>query len=149
MTTRVAAIEKPSNPVLRAIFAIARWRFGKVLGPLKVIYARKPGLLPIAHRMVRQADTLSLSPNLRALIQVQAARLNGCRFCEDVTLAAAYQRKIGRERFARIADYRSSMLFTGRERAALVFGKEATRYCKVSEATWALVKQHFSEVEIV
>jgi hypothetical protein len=69
MTTRVAAIEKPSNPVLRAIFAIARWRFGKVLGPLKVIYARKPRLLSIARRMMKQADALSLSPELRALIQ--------------------------------------------------------------------------------
>ena len=149
MTTRIATIEKPSNPLMRLLFTIVRWHFGKVLGPLKVIYARKPALLLIARRMVKQANALSLPPALRALIQVQASRLNGCRFCEDVALAAAYQTTIGRERFARIADYRSSLLFTERERAALAFGEEATRHCKVSEETWALVKQHFSDLEIV
>ncbi len=52
--------------------------------------------------------------------------MNGCPFCEDIGLAHAVQQKIGKERFAALADFRTSPSFTDRERAALAFAEEGT-----------------------
>ena len=77
------------------------------------------------------------------------ARLNGCAFCQDLNLARALQAQIGAERFRALPDYRTSELFTERERAALAYAEEATEHKRVSEATFAALRTHFSEQEIV
>src|SRR5207245_292144 len=56
---------------------------------------------------------------------------------------------IGRERFAQLAHYKTSPLFSMAERAALALAEEATQRRNVTPETWAQVKKHFSEVEIV
>lgn len=143
-------IERPSNPLLRLAYRLSKRQFGKVLTPLKVIYARKPRLLLLAGRIERTLEQgLSLDPSLRLLVQVQAARLNGCAFCEDLALAQALRERMGPERFQALNEFRSSPRFTARERAALAFAEEATRDRHVSEETWASVRAHFTEPEIV
>lgn len=142
-------IERPRSLLMRLAYGISRRRFGKVIAPFKVIYARKPRLLVIAGQIGGAMDALSLDPALRFLVQAQAARLNGCAFCEDMALAQATQRRIGAERFRALEEFRTSGLFTPRERAALAFAEEATRHRHVSDETWAAVRAHFSDEEIV
>jgi alkylhydroperoxidase family enzyme len=149
MAGHIAPIEKPEGLLMRIAYAMSNRQFGKVLSVLKVIYARKPDLALLAQKIVKTQDRLSIPSELRALIQVNAARLNGCRFCEDVQLAIAYQKQIGRERFIELAEHRSSSLFNAKEKAALAFAEEATLHRKVSENTWALVKREFSDTQIV
>ena len=147
---RLTPIERPRNPLLRLAFRISVRQFGKVIAPLKVIYARKPRLLLVAGQISRTLEKgLSLDPPLRLLVQAQAARLNGCTFCQDLALAQAVQGKIGMDRFQALADFRVSNVFTERERAALAFAEEATLHRHVSDETFAAVRKHFSETEIV
>ena len=147
---RLTPIEHPRNPLLRLAFRISIRQFGKVIAPLKVIYARKPRLLLVAGQISRTLEKgLSLDPSLRLLVQAQAARLNGCTFCQDLALAQAVQGKIGTERFQALADFRTSGVFTERERAALAFAEEATLHRQVSDETFAAARKHFSETEIV
>jgi AhpD family alkylhydroperoxidase len=146
---RLTPVERPSNPLMRLAYRLSTRRFGKVLMPLKVMYARKPRLLLLAGQIQRVAEGLSLEPSLRMLVQVYAARLNGCGFCQDLLLAEALRRKVGRERFDALADFRTSPLFSERERAALALVEEATGARRVSDATWAALRAHFSETEIV
>ena len=42
MDTFLAPIERPQNPMLKLVYAMTRRQFGKVLTPIKVIYARMP-----------------------------------------------------------------------------------------------------------
>lgn len=146
---RLTPIERPPNPLIRLAYRLSTRRFGKVLMPLKLMYARKPGLLFLAGHIQRVADGLSLEVSLRMLVQVYAARLNGCAFCQDLHLAEALRRKVGRERFDALAAFRTSPLFTDRERAALALVEEATGARRVSDATWAALRAHFSETEVV
>jgi alkylhydroperoxidase family enzyme len=146
----LSPIENPSGSWLKLAYKASAKRFGKVIGPLKVIYARKPGLMVLALHIQRTMEHgLSLEPSLRRLVQTQAARQNGCTFCEDITLAEAVRQRIGTEKFAALAEYRTSPVFTERERAALAFVEEATMHRSVSAETVAALRAHFSEVEIV
>ncbi len=147
---RLAPIERPSSLLLRAAYRISIRQFGRVLTPFKVIYARKPRLLVLAgliDRIMRHG--LSLEPGLRLLVQVQASRLSGCAFCEDLVLASAVRERVGSEKFGALAEFRTSSAFSEREKAALAFAEEATRDRHVRDETFAAVRAHFTETEIV
>ena len=150
MQPRLAPIERPSNPFLRLAYRLSARQLGKVIGPLKVIYARKPRLLVLAAQIQRTMEHgLSLDPSLRLLVQAQAARINGCSFCDDLALAQAMRARIGPERFQALGEFQESGLFTAREKAALAYAEEVTRSREVSDATFAELRRHFDETEIV
>lgn len=147
---RLAPIEHPRTPFLRLAYRFSERQFGKVIAPLKVIYARKPRLALLAQHIQHTLEQgLSLKPSLRLLVQVQASRLNGCAFCEDIALAQVVQQRLGAERFQALAEYRTSPVFTERERAALAFVEEATLQRRVSDETFAALRDHFTDTEIV
>ncbi len=149
-TSGIPPVERPRGLFMRLAWRASRKQFGEVIGPMKVIYARRPGLLLIAMLIHRTFEKgISLEPALRLLIQVQASRLNGCAFCEDLALATALRQKVGSERFAALEDFRTSGLFTEREKAALAFTEETTLHRHVSPATFAEARRHFSDDEVV
>ncbi|HLN12485.1 MAG TPA: carboxymuconolactone decarboxylase family protein, partial [bacterium] len=59
------------------------------------------------------------------------------------------RRDLGIEKFDALPDYRTSPLFSARERAALAYAEEATRHKRVSDATFEELRRHCSESEIV
>ena len=147
---RLSLIERPHNPWMRLAFHLSKRQFGKVLTALKVIYARKPRLLLIAQLIARtQEKGISLESQLRLLVQMKVSQLNGCPFCEDLAFAQAVQKRLGPERFRYLDAFRTSDAFSKRERTALALAEEATRFRRVSEETWAAVRENFSETEIV
>jgi alkylhydroperoxidase family enzyme len=82
-------------------------------------------------------------------VRVQASRLNGCTFCQDLALARAVRERVGAERFAALEEFRTSDRFTERERTALAVVEEATLHRRLSEGTAARLREHFTETEIV
>ncbi len=146
---KLKPIEQPRSLFERFAFWQTRRAYGKVLTPLKVIYARKPRLAFIAQLMTRTTESLSLGDDLCLLVTVHVAQLNGCAFCQDLNLARAIQKRLGLERFRELSEYQTSALFSARERAALAFCEEATRKRKVSEQTFERLREHFSETEVV
>ena len=147
---RLEPIEKPRNPLTLLAYRMIARQFGKVATPLKVFYARKPGLLPLLMLINRIADRgISLDPQLRLLIFDYVDTQNGCTFCDDYRLAMAVQKRIGVEKFAALSEFRTSDLFSSRERAALTYAEEVGRNRDVSDETFENLQKHFSEVEIV
>ena len=149
LAPRLAPIERPPNSLVRLVYRMTERALGAVVGPAKVIYARKPRLAVLTQHLEWTAESLSLEPPLRLLVRAHAARLHGCAFCYDLKLAQALQAGIGTERFAALADYRTSDRFSARERAALAYCAEALRDYAVSDETFDALRQHFSEDEIV
>lgn len=147
---RLTPIEKPRHLMTRRAYSMMKQRFGKVPTPIKVIYGRKPAFLPLLMLINRiENHSISLDDELRLLVFNQVDRLNGCSFCDDYRLAIVVQKKIGVEKFGHLAQFRTSDLFSARERAALAYAEEATASKQVSDETFEDVKKHFSEVEIV
>ncbi len=146
---RLAPIERPRHPMARMAYKRFERRFGKVATPLKVIYARKLRLLPILMMIDRTADRgISLEPELKLLLFTFVDSQNGCSFCEDYRQAQAVQRQMGMARFGALPDYRTSDLFTGREKAALAYAEEAVKG-EVSDETFGELRRHFADTEIV
>ncbi len=147
---QLAPIEQPRSVWLKLVYRMIAKQFGTVLGPVKVIYARKPRLLYLAAQIQYTMERgLSLDRSLRLLVQTHVARLNGCAFCADIVLASAIRAKIGAERFDALEDFHTSPVFSEKERAALAFAQEATLHKRISDATSAAVRAHFKEDEIV
>ena len=149
MATYLPPIENPRSPFLKMVYAMTRGQFGKVLTPIKVVYAR----LPIAFGMfigkIAKLDKkLSLPAETAMLVREQVAHINVCEFCIDIGRAFAIKASMNEAKFDALADYRTSPLFTAAERAALDYVTELTRDKQVNPETFARLAPHFSERQI-
>lgn len=149
---RLKPIENPDNLYVKIAFWFSKWKFGKVIMPMKVIYARKPQLLFMANKIYQlQEKSISLDESLRILIQTQVSALNGCAFCNDLSLAQAIQKKLGTEKFAALGENtdEKTKAFTEKERSVIRFLKEYAENRKVTEDTFEGLRQNFNETEII
>jgi len=148
---RIAPIEKPKGLLTRIAYWMSRRQLGKVMTPLKVVFARIPGTIFHEYALVRilEGNKLKLDPMLRLLVQHHVARLNGCGFCVDIGRAAAVQHRVDLGKIDAVSEYRGNPLFTERERAALAYVEEATRNKRVADATFEALRRHCDDREIV
>lgn len=147
---RLAPIEHPSGIVARIAYWASRRQLGKVMTPMKVIYARVPKLFPLAYRQARIIEKgLSLDPELRFLVVNLVATLNGCAFCRDIGNAFAVYHGVSRAKGAAVTAHRTDAAFTEAERAALAYVEEATVQRRVDDATFERLRRHFDEKAIV
>jgi AhpD family alkylhydroperoxidase len=135
---------------VRLAYVVSRRRFGRVLTPLKALYARKPGLIGLAAWAERiEQRHLRLEPGLKTLIKALVASRNGCAFCSDLAAAKALQLRIGAERFAQLTAYRDSAHFSTAEKAALAYVDEYLHHRTVSDDCFRELAAHFDETKIV
>ena len=148
---RLPPIDHPRGIKLRFAYWGMRHWMGKVLTPVKVVSARVPESLAVTTAFQKfSAKGVTLDKNLQLLVADLVSQINGCLFCEDLGRAFSIRAGLGLEaKFDALRDYRTSPLFTDRERAALTYVEEATRSKHVSDATFAALRRHFSEREIV
>ena len=92
-----------------------------------------------------------LEPSLRELVRLRASLMNGCEYC--VGLHTMELKKVGEseERIAAVAGWRSSQLYTKRERAALAWAEAVTdiQNGHAGDAVYEEVRAEFSDVETV
>lgn len=149
MSPRLKPIENPANPFMKLAYWFSRRKTGKVIAPLKVIYARLP--LPFAmwmNKMFSMEKKLPLSAELRLLIRTHVAQLNTCSFCIDISKAEAMKNFKDTEKFFHLQDFETSPLFSEKERLALRFATEITNK-KVTDATFGQAKKVFTEQELI
>jgi alkylhydroperoxidase family enzyme len=147
---RLEPIEQPKGLLMRIAYWMTRRQLGKVMTPMKVVYPRMPGVLRLSYEIQKfELKGIRLEPGLKFLVVTLAAQINGCGFCVDIARAMAIRQHIGMEKFNALSEYRTSPLFSDRERAALAYVEEATRHKRVSDSTFEELRKHFSEQEIV
>jgi AhpD family alkylhydroperoxidase len=146
---RLQPIDKPKGLMMRLAFAGSRRQFGKVLMPMKVLYTRVPAMLKVGYAIQKFDAKIQLEKGLHFLLAGLTAEINGCGFCVDIGQAAALREHVDMNKFSALAEYRTSQLFSERERAALTYVEEATRNKRVSDATFDALRKNFSEAEIV
>jgi AhpD family alkylhydroperoxidase len=109
----------------------------------------------VAKRMYNVNLAIEQSPlprTIRDLVNLRASQLNGCGWCVDIhtkEAAAAGEEDV---RIHLVAAWRHATVFTEAERAALALAEEGTRLTDpdgVSDRTWARVREHFDEDQIV
>src|SRR2546422_10256091 len=99
------------------------------MSPMKLLLPHMPGMGRLSHE-IRKFETkgIRLEPRLHYMVVTLASRINGCSFCVDLARSMAIREHLGMEKFDAILEYRTSPLFSDRERAALAYVEEATRH---------------------
>ncbi|MDQ3292371.1 MAG: carboxymuconolactone decarboxylase family protein [Bacteroidota bacterium] len=149
METRLTPIEKPSF-LMNLGYLFSTVKFGKVLSPLKVAYARLPLSFSLFSNKINQLDRkLKLKRELALLIRHHVAQINTCSFCMDIGIALAIKDNQDSEKFYHLDEFMSNSLYSESERAALLFAQELTLEKKISDATFDRARRYFSERELV
>ncbi len=150
MSERLKAIENPPGLVMKSGYWYAKKKYGKVITPLKKIYARLPvGFSLWSNKMHTLERKLPLSAELVLLVRTLVAQLNTCHFCIDISKAYAMQQFESTDKFFAVQEFASSPMFSDEERVALRFASEMTLHKSVTDETYALCKSHFSDEQLV
>jgi len=146
---RLAPIEKPPSLLGKLLDAGVRRMLGRSITPSQVVYNRVPAAwrISLAFQLFEMFGS-KLPEELRLLVTTRVAQRNGCAFCQDIKRARAIRERLGTTKFDALDGWRSSDLFSPRERAALAFVEEATDSKRVGDATFAELARHFDEREI-
>lgn len=114
------------NPVLRAIFAIVRRRFGRPVEPLQG-YARNGAVLAAMTALeVGMERARRLDARLKQLAELRVAALVGCRFCLDIGSALVVKIGVSPAQVRDLNDYETSAAFSPLEKAVLRYADRMT-----------------------
>ncbi|QSB17158.1 carboxymuconolactone decarboxylase family protein [Natronosporangium hydrolyticum] len=107
-------------------------------------------VVPEAYQAVFQLEKYvrsTVAHQLLELVKLRASMINGCAFCVDMHSHDALSAGESTQRLFAVAAWREAPFFTDRERAALALTDEVTRLGDhgVTDATWAKVREHYSE----
>jgi AhpD family alkylhydroperoxidase len=94
----------------------------------------------------------TLPPATRELVSLRASQINGCGWCVDIHAKEAAAAGETPLRLSLVAAWRHAAVFTEAERAALALADEGTRLADgpgVSDETWAHVRKHYDDDQIV
>ncbi len=134
---------------MKQVYEMTRQNWGKVLTPVKVFNARMPSEFAQFAAMIAQLDQkLTLPQETAYLVRERVANINICSFCIDIGRAIMIKSSMNEAKFDALEEYRTSLLFTDAERAALDYVTELTRNRKVNPDTFARLARFYSEREI-
>src|SRR5947207_15652481 len=138
---RLDPIEKPKGFIARMAYWGTRRRFGKVMTPMKVVLARMPGSLRFSNAIAKfELHGIRLEPALHYMVGLLASQINGCEFCMDLGRSMAIREHRRMEKCDALPEYRTSPLFSARERAALAYAQEAATDGRVPAETLQWVR---------
>lgn len=149
LTPRFDPVENPDNLKLKFVYWLTEKQLGKVISPLKVLYARFPAALNMLKELNGIDKHMTLENELIYLVKTYVSLVNGCAFCADIAKAGAISRNVPGGKFDHLAKFRESDRFSEKEKAALAYVEEVTRRKHVTDETFSALEKHFSEEEIV
>ena len=122
----------------------------RMLEPLE-LYAHVPGLL-LSYGALEQATAKlhSLGKRDRALAELKAATLTHCEYCIDLGSQISRTWGVTDEELLALPHYRTSPLFTDREKLILDYAVGMSRTpVDVSDGLFAALRQHFDDTQLV
>ena len=147
--TFLPPIENPRSLIMKVLYALMRRQFGTVITPIKVFSVRMPLAFGQWYSKSYSLDKkLTLPEETVTLVRQQVSRINVCEFCMDAKRFYAIQTSMNMAKFDALGYYRTSPLFSEKERALLDYVTELTTDKKVNKATFDRLAAHYSEGEI-
>jgi hypothetical protein len=142
-------IENPQDPAMKQAYGYFEKTYGKVITPFKVMVARLGmDFVPFYGKIAELEQKLTLPKETVMLARLQVARLNVCEFCMDIKRWEIIHTSMNEAKFDALGQYRTSPLFSEKERAMLDYVTVLTRDKKVSADTFNRLAAHFNELEI-
>ena len=131
--------------ILRPQAWLHRRHYGQVLSPIRW-WGRIPWLFYLVSLFVGYIERRRspLEPVLRSLVSARIAQLCHCEFCIDITSMTLAARSGSQDKLLAVADWRSSTLFSEKERLALAYAEAATQTPPaVDDALRSAMAAHF------
>jgi AhpD family alkylhydroperoxidase len=149
----MARINPPdSQPLLgRLVQAELKRRYGKPFPALSLMghHAQYPFAYAVFSSIFGMAKT-RLPLETKRLATQLVAEINGCAFCIDLGQRLAQDEKHSLIKLQRVLTFETSADYSASEKAALRYAYEATQVgAKVSDETFAELKAHFSDKEMM
>lgn len=96
------------------------------------------------------ANESGIEKQLLHLLKIRASQINGCAYCVDMHVKEARNDGINEQWINLISVWQESPVYDKRERALLSWTEEITKLLQnpVSEKTFNLLKEHFTDAEI-
>ncbi len=136
---------------LRPFFWNQRRKYGQVLDAA-LMWARSPKLflgVAVLYGMIDRRGS-PIEPALRSLITVRVSQINWCAFCVDINSATLLKRGASMEKVAALGSWRTSNLFSDRERAALDYAEVMTRSdTRVDDNHFEALRKHFDDNAVI
>lgn len=130
MTTKTRLEPLPpqrAGLLVRAMYRVAKRRFGEVPEPLAVTAHHRRLLLASAvHETMVQCASQTLPASVRELAVLWTARQVGCSWCVDFGTMLQRLDGLDIERLTEIDDYATSPAFSDDERAAIAYAQAVT-----------------------
>lgn len=139
-------IDKPKGLRWKLVYAYSRWKYGKVMTPLKVMAARMPLAFGMFSGKIGQLDEkLSLPAETVMLVRQQVAEINVCLFCIDIARSRTIQASMDQAKFDDLHCYKESSRFTPREKILLDFVTRLARDRQMEKALFDQLAGHYTE----
>ncbi len=119
---------------------------------MRIDYAKiEPELTSRFRQLTRDLAQTTITPSLRALVELRVSQINHCAYCIQLHRAEARQLGEDHARIEQLSEWRSSTLFTPHEQAALAWAEALTNTATLheDEEEYAQLTALFSEQEIV
>lgn len=134
----------------RHISRLTGRRIDRMIEPLE-LYAWIPGLLRGYGALEQAAAKLHrLDKRSRALAELKAATLTHCEYCIDLGSQISRRWGLSDDELLALPSYRTSALFSDREKLVLDYAVGMTRTpVDVPDTLFARLRKHFDEVQLV
>lgn len=146
---RLTAIERPKGIILRLFYWISKKQYGKVLIPLKVIYARSKPVLWASMKIISTDNKLSLPKQTRILIRFFTSHLNNCPFCANAMRYQAHKAGMDRAQLKDILQFEKSERFNVKEKALLAYIRDVTMHKATTDEVFENLQRFYSDKEII
>lgn len=126
-------------------------KYGAILEPAR-LWGRSPKVFAALATLYGAFDRGSspLEPTLRTLVTVRVSQINGCPFCVDINSTTALKRGITDEKLIVLADYGTSDLYSGKEKAAITYAEAVTDSDRQPTAEhFEALRRHFDDDAII
>lgn len=151
---------KQAGPIVKLVYRFVRRGVQKTTGreaahgsgiePVE-IWAHQPKMMSGMGKFqqaVRKGN--AVDERLKYLVELKGSQMIGCEYCVDLGSQICRNSGFSDEELLALPRYRSSDLFTEREKAALDYAVAVMRTpVEVTDALFARMQEHFSDEQIV
>ncbi|HVE69566.1 MAG TPA: carboxymuconolactone decarboxylase family protein [Solirubrobacteraceae bacterium] len=148
--TRLSGVERPRNPLVRAVYGQTKRQFGRVMEPIKLTAHSTPLLLGYGAFEMATERATRMDGRLKELATMKAAQLSGCEWCLDFGSAIVRAKGVSDEDLRALLDPRDSDVLSDDDKLVVEYAEAMTRTpVDVPDELFERLRARFDEAQIV
>lgn len=147
---RIAGVDRPRNPLVRAIYGQTKRQYGQVMEPVRVTAHSTPLLLGYGAFELATERASRMDGRYKELATMKAAQLSGCEWCLDFGSAVVRAQGISDEELRALLDYRAADVLSDDDKLVVEYAEAMTRTpVDVPDELFERLRARFDEAQIV